>query len=292
MNEEKKFKETRLVIVLIAIIVILVFIVGVLLGERMNQKSLNNKEEIVDKNEKAKSDKDDRIDTEDNENQTDKNNKKNKTEKKVNEEDLVLEARGLIPTHMCGYPAMPLDKKDITIEQLADEIKGQMIISKYTNMDIDHPVHIKEEELTKYFVDLSFLDYLKKNKENQFELDPSILSYSNGEYIVETYATGCEGAYEGDTIEYIDYKLEGDILTLVYAYYYETYNYENQYTTYYKEKDGKVIFDKVTVDEINGENKPLYKGKELSFDQFNKYEFSFDISNNNLRLQKMSYKEV
>lgn len=289
IKQEKEFKQTRLVIVLVAIIVILVFVIGILLGSRINNKPQTNApDKIEEKTEKEEKKEEPALEKED----TSNKDAEEKPVKKVDEKKLVKEAQTLIPFHMCGYPAMPLNKKDITIDQLDKKVKAQMIIGKYTNMDIDNPVHIKEEELTKYFADLTFLDYLKKDSDNQYELSPSILTYSKGEYIIETYATGCEGAYEGDVIKYVDYKLEDDNLTLIYAYYWETYNYEGNYSTYYKGKDEKVIFDKVTADEKSEEYRPLYKGKELYYDDFNKYEFTFDISNDNLRLQKIAYKEV
>lgn len=282
-NNEKEFKQTRLMIVLVAIIIILVFVVGVLIGERRNNNlKPQESNKVVDKKDS----------TEKEEEPKKEDKKEEQSKKKIDEKAVVSEAKSLIPIEMCGHPMMPLNKKDVAVNQLDNEIKGEMIIGKYTNIDIDNPVHIKEEDIAKYFEDVSFLDYLKKDENNQYTLNPSTMTYSNGEYIIETYATGCEGAYEGDSIEYVDYTLEGNSLTLIYAYYWQTYNYEEEYTTYYKEKNGKVIYDKLTIDPNSKDYKLLYKGKEITYDQFNKYEFTFTISDNNLYFQKITYKEV
>ena len=284
MTNEKETKQSSLVVILVVIIITLVFIVGILIGSKMNNTKQEETNKIVDKKDKK--------DPKEPKEKKQEKEPEVKSSKTIDEEALVEEAKKLIPIGMCGYPAMPLEKKTLTVNQLSDEVKGAMIIYRINNIDIDNPVHIKEKDIKRYFSDISFLNYLKKSKDNQYSLAPGIMSYSNDEYIIETYATGCEGAHEGDTIKYLNYTLKDDILTLVYAYYWETYDYDNSYYSFYKEKKGKVIYDAATYSEKNGEVKYLYKGKEISYDAFDKYEFTFDISNDTLLFQKMTYKAV
>lgn len=54
------------------------------------------------------------------------------------------------------------------------------------------------------------------------------MSYKEGVYTLEAYATGCEGAGEGYRKKLIKATTSNNKLEITYAYYYMTYDYENE----------------------------------------------------------------
>ena len=289
-ESEKELKQTRLVIILLAFIILLVFIVGVLIGERRNKNTKTYEQtKVVDKKEEEP---DNTKKPEETDNTEKPEEKEEKTENKYDEKELVKKAKAIIPYELCGGTPIPLNKKDLALKDLTDNLKGQMVLNTVGAIMADEVTYINPDDYAKYFEDLSFLYKLKNNTDLQYSLGAKILSYKNNKYVVEGIATGCEGAYEGADIKYIDYEVKEHELKLIYAYYWITYDYEGEFSTYYKEKNGKVIYDKVTIDENSSDYRPIYKGKELSYEEFNKYEFIFDITNGNIRFEKMSYNEA
>ena len=165
-----------------------------------------------------------------------------------------------------------------------------MVVHSTGLMDPEKPMAINPEDYSRYFEDLSFLKKLEKDPDLQYTSLNTVLSYHNGKYMVEPYATGCIGAHEGYTLKFVSSSIKDDTLTLTYAYYWSEYNYEDEYEIMYKEENGKVVYDKIIADEY-GEHK-VSNGKDIDYDVFTQYNFIFDLSNDNLRLQKIEYKEA
>lgn len=274
MEEKRKNNSTEMF--LIIVIIALVFIIGILVGTRINDKG-----QVQSPNEKIESKKE-RTDSE-----KEKNNRPQA--KEYNKKELTEEAKGLIPYELCGAPEMPLKKREIKVEEFSDDLKGKMVISTIYNT-LGYPtdtVYIEPKDYTKYFDDISFLEKLEKDKDAYYTLGAIILSYKNGKYAAETYATGCEGVYNGDELVYISSNITNNTLILTYASFYSSYEFEEDYFSYYTSKNGKLVYDKVKYD--SDKQTYLSNGKEISYDEFDKYQFHFDLSNGNLRFVKMTY---
>ena len=315
---EKKKGKNKTAIILGVIIIILLFIVGILAGytyQKNNSSSNKTEEKIDNKDEKSKKDKEEKESEEKKEEKKEEPKKDDSRKEEPKKEEKPStpeepdysgkrivkhktglkpyeEAQSLIPFNLCGAPEVPLEKKSLTIRDLSSDLKGKMIISSYGPLGEDDIVYLTEEEMSKYFEDLSFLRKLRDSKDNQYSLTASMLSFKNGKYVIETYATGCEGVREGKSLEYVDYSINGNTLTLRYAYYWVSFSYDEKNDMYYyeyrKDKDGKVIYDKVNA----MADEPLYNGKKITYEQFDKYNFVFDISHNNIRLTNINYEAV
>ncbi len=298
MKEKEEVKDgSKSVIILLVIIIIgLIFAIGYLLGARQKDKTLledniPTKETSSNNNTNEEKTPVDEGKTEEKSEEKTEEKPEEKTEEqgtnKYDKEELTKEAKSLIPYELCGAPDMPLNKKTVTINELSDDLKGKMVISKLGFLKADETVTIVPDDYTKYFKDISFLTKLKNNKDAQYSLGATILLYKNGKYVAETYATGCEGAYEGEVLRFLSSSIENDTLKLSYANYWIAYDYENDYYTISKEKNGKATYDNVKYEY----EKDVYtvNGKEISYDVFAKYVMEFNLEDNNIRFEKMVY---
>ena len=298
IEEEKevvtKPKKNGLVPLLCFVIVILIFVIGILVGmnyvKDQQKKDADTKE--TDKKEKKDKEKEPYvepvIEPKPEVEPEPEPEKEPEKPKQLSEKELVEKARSFIPFEICNYPQSPLNKKTLTINEMSDDFKGAMVVHSTGHTDPEKDIYIKPEDYAKNFDDLSFLKKLEKDPELEYTSLNTHLFYKNGKYTIQSYATGCEGAHEGLTMYFVGSKIEGNKLTLTYIAYYSTYNYEGEYESMYKEeKDSKPVYEKVTVEEY-GDPK-MSDGKQIDYTKFDRYNFVFDISNGNLKLQKMVY---
>ena len=281
-GSNKNFSQTRLIVVLVSIIVILVFVIGIFIGARLGEKqppnnNTSNKE--VNKKEKSKP-------------------KGTKKEEKISVSD---DVSGGIPRLSCFGTSFPFDEKDIYLDDLSDNIKLDMLIeflknTEYEEIDKefkDNSVRklreFTEEDVKKWFEDTSFLKALK----NKLDIDlTDIILEDNKYYLVQTIG-GCEGAApEDEVFILINSKVEGTKLIRTYRYYSmilpkdtkEVTEGEYAYFTYdyYKDSNHKELIAK-----------GLYKEEQLEpyYDKMNTYDVYYDISNGNMRFEKMIFNE-
>lgn len=259
-------KNNNLIIVLGLIIAILMLIIGFLLGKLSDNE---NKKQTEQKDDSS-------------------NLKATEViELDINKDILVIEANSIIPNGLCGFEYFPFKEKDITINDLTDEDKLEMVYRRFVNYDPEVTVSIKEWEIQKYFEDLSFLEKVKNTK---VDFDAGSMTYKNDLYIINAYPTGCEGAGEGYRKKIIKATKSNDKLEITYAYYYMTYDYVNEkYQLYNKLNDQKPIYDNV---DLNENLEYVIEGKKLDYTKFNNYVLTFDIKDNNLRFEKMIYNKA
>ena len=256
-------KNNNLILILVIIIAILILAIGFLLGRLSNDE---NKKQSNQKEETSVS---------------------KVTELDINKDVLVIEANSIIPNGICGFEYFPFKEKDITINDLTDKDKLEMVYRRFVNYDPEVTVSIKEWEIKKYFEDLSFLEQVKNKK---VDFDAGSMTYKNDLFIINAYPTGCEGAGEGYRRKLIKATKSNDKLEITYAYYYMTYDYEREkYQLYNKSKESNPIYDSV---DLNEKLEFVIEGKELDYSKFNNYVLTFDIKDNNLRFEKMIYNKA
>ena len=289
-NNEKEFKQTRLIIVLIAIIIVLIFAIGLLVGQRLND--IPNKENP------------NRIVNED--------DNKDKTEEKKEEEpeedkyeniptnSSYLENVPGIPHYLCGGVMFNFNKKDVYLKDLSDNDKLNLLLTAYEseitvvgNPDYK-PLILDDEDIKKYFEDTSFLDDIKKNgldsgkANNSYQVaEPIFIEFKNNKLYVSEYATGCEGpGNDGYDVILVNAKKNSKELIMTYKVYYKknifdekTDNFTNE--IYINKNDSKPKYRDVAYDQF----------AELDYTDFDSYTMHFDITNNNIRFEKMIYNE-
>ena len=289
-NNEKEFKQTRLIIVLVAIIIVLIFAIGLLVGQRLND--IPNKENP------------NRIVNED--------DNKDKTEEKKEEEpeedkyetiptnSSYLDDVPGIPRYLCGGVMFNFNKKDVYLKDLSDNDKLNLLLTAYEseitvvgNPDYK-PLILDDEDIKKYFEDTSFLDDIKKNgldsgkANNSYQVaEPIFIEFKNNKLYVSEYATGCEGpGNDGYDVILVNAKKNSKELIKTYKVYYKknlfdekTDNFTNE--IYINKNDTKPKYRDVEYDEF----------AELDYTDFDSYTIHFDITNNNIRFEKMIYNE-
>ena len=197
------------------------------------------------------------------------------------------EAEALIPYTLCGEPLLDYSKKSIELKDLSDKDKIYMIINVYKKFAYVDPYDkellvMDENDLKRYFDDLSFLKRIRNNEEGSGNNDPYYLGYKDGKYYLYAYVTGCAGG-EGDS----GYKLikketkkNGNTLTIEY--------YSRYDDIYYNEDEGRFHWDVYT-----DETKKTALGKDIEdINEIDKsklivIKFTFDLSNNKVRFVSM-----
>ncbi len=211
---------------------------------------------------------------------------------------IVKDAAAFLPITDCHGYDIELTAKDRKLNDLSDKEK-LAITAAYLSKDLsfdnvpddeyDGEVHkeIKESDVKKLFEDTSFLDALKKEKDNSYSIGFNSIFIENGKYYVNLIASGCTASeYEDDHLSLVKAEREGDKLILTYGYaYFETKFDEkiNNFMEYYYKTKG----DKTPLVKKSNTKTPI---KDWS--KFNKYEFVFDISDDNLRIQEINFIEV
>lgn len=213
---------------------------------------------------------------------------------------LVEEARKLVPMKMCHGYDIKLEGKSRTLDDLSTNEKLAMTAFyfgsnlSFENIDPDKytgEVHeeLKVEDVEKIFEDTSFLESLKKK--GSYGVGPYSVLYQKGKYYYNLIATGCIAEeYKDDLLGFYKAVKEGNTLKVTYGYAYIDEHYdekEDDFVSYlYKAKGDKEPL--VKNPEINDETYLL----EVDWSKFNQYEFVYDISDGNLRLQEINYIEV
>ena len=164
---------------------------------------------------------------------------------------------------------------------------------------MDSTYSFKEEELYKYFEDISFMEAFKPAIDSCHNISglachsdakvketllPLYMKYENGTYTIEPYGTGCTGpSNDGYYLSFENSKSEKSNLVLRYLRYYLKTDYDDSTDTfiskYYKDESrSEVLFESK-----NGEQPKFDSNK------YDHYEFVYDISNNNVRLTNINY---
>lgn len=289
-NNEKEFKQTRLIIVLVAIIIVLIFAIGLLVGQRLNDiSSKENPNRIVN--------------DDDNKDKTEEKKEEEPEEDKY--ENIPTNSSYLddvpgIPRYLCGGVMFNFNKKDVYLKDLSDNDKLNLLLTAYEseitvvgNPDYK-PLILDDEDIKKYFEDTSFLDDIKKNgldsgkANNSYQIaEPIFIEFKNNKLYVSEYATGCEGpGNDGYDVILVNAKKNSKELIMTYKVYYKknifdekTDNFTNE--IYINKNDSKPKYRDVDYDEF----------AELDYTDFDSYTMHFDITNNNIRFEKMIYNE-
>ena len=291
-NNEKEFKQTRLIIVLVAIIIVLIFAIGLLVGQRLNDiPSKENPNRIVNED--------------DNKDKTEEKKEEEPEQKEDKYEDLPANSRYLenvpgIPRYLCGGVMFNFNKKDVYLKDLSDNDKLNLLLTAYEreitvvgNTDYK-PLILDDEDIKKYFEDTSFLDDIKKNgldsgkANNSYQVaEPIFIEFKNNKLYVSEYATGCEGpGNDGYDVILVNAKKNSKELIKTYKLYYKknifdekTDNFTNE--IYINKNGSKPKYRDVAYDQF----------AELDYTDFDSYTMHFDITNNNIRFEKMIYNE-
>lgn len=289
-NNEKEFKQTRLIIVLVAIIIVLIFAIGLLVGQRLNDiPSKENPNRIVNED--------------DNKDKTEEKKEEEPEEDKyetIPTNSSYLDDVPGIPRYLCGGVMFNFNKKDVYLKDLSDNDKLNLLLTAYEseitvvgNPDYK-PLILDDEDIKKYFEDTSFLDDIKKNgldsgkANNSYQIaEPIFIEFKNNKLYVSEYATGCEGpGNDGYDVILVNAKKNSKELIMTYKVYYKknifdekTDNFTNE--IYINKNDSKPKYRDVDYDEF----------AELDYTDFDSYTMHFDITNNNIRFEKMIYNE-
>ena len=152
---------------------------------------------------------------------------------------------------------------------------------------------IKKTTLEKYFSDLTFLDSFKSvdsGSTKNYSLDyPMHIEYKNDTLYISGYATGCELPEYTNYTKLLSAKKSDDKLVLTFHYSFlkiegDVEDFSNiKYSAYKKYTDKTPVLKGIVMDN-NGEF-------NLDYDKFDKYEYVFDIKDNNLRLLEINFVE-
>ena len=210
------------------------------------------------------------------------------------DDKLVKEAVLFDASTLCGSPINEYDQKSRTIDEISDKIKMEMIVSRYIDEiirtvesdDGDSTFDLKEEDLKRYFKDLSFLKKYE-GKNTSFDSYPSTMTYKNGVLSFKGYPTGCEGLGEGYHSQVISAKKNSKQLIFKVITYYLGAEYDEKedkyvYSTYKDHKSKTAIEEDVKFDESTFQY-------ILNNELYDQYEYVIDISEGNLQLEAINY---
>ena len=298
-NNEKEIKQNRIIIVLVVIIIALMFAIGILIGQRLNDVPNNENPNKIVNGKETEEKEDEKVE----EKAEEKEDSKEKIEDKY--EDLPANSRYLenvpgIPRYLCGGVMFQFNKKDVYLKDLTDNEKLNLLLTAYYSQitvigNPDYkPLILGDEDIKKYFEDTSFLDDIKKNGLNSGDAnnsytvaEPIFIEFKNNKLYVSEYATGCEGpGNDGYDVILVNAKKNSKELIMTYKVYYKknlfdekTDNFTNE--IYINKNDTKPKYRDVAYD----------KFAELDYTDFDSYTMHFDITNNNIRFEKMIYNE-
>jgi len=220
---------------------------------------------------------------------------------------LVTEAISLIPNNMCGGLALDLQNKDMTIDDLSNKEKLNMVISLHldklykTSADLSS-FTFKEEELDKYFSDLKFMDEFKPGIDTGTNGDgtpmhagtkyydgtiyPLYMTYKDGVYTMGGYGTGCTApGNDGYRLLLENAKKSDNSLVLNFARYYQKPEMDDSTASFYynvfNHKGDKEVVAKITDFEK--------EESQIDTKKLDHYEFVYNIKNDKLILEKINY---
>lgn len=300
-NGRKKYDEkktnNKLTIVLIVIIIALVFTLGYLIGTK--------KEVIKENNEKIEEKAIDKETKEESKRKDEEAEEKDKEQEKESKEEKIPEFEDGIPYYPCSGSYFPFEEKNITINDLDNSMKIGMLITflsskKYNAIDADFNTEgykriaeVTEDDAKKYFADTSFFNKISSIK--AVESGFYSIKKVNGKYYLILTIGGCEGPTsdrDGAYVNLVNTRREGKYVVKTYSYYTQIVNLDKDpieendntyfYSDYYKDSKHKILLAK---DIYKKEQFEQYKNK------LNTYDLYYDISNNNIRFEKMVYHE-
>lgn len=243
-------------------------------------------------------------------------NHENGNEQKINEKDsdlapkeeliklddnVVKDADSIIPRTICHGYAIKFDKKNRSVKDISAKEKLAMVIAyfgkdlSFDNVPDDEydgevSKEIKKSDIEKLFKDTSFLKALEKEKDQFYGTGLYGMYIENNKYYVNMVATGCLAEeYSDDYIQLIKAEKRDGKLVLTYSYSYLTTKYNEKkdeftYTLYRNKGDKTPVEKDVSVDE-DGEF-------VVDWSRFHEYEFWFDTSAGNMRLQEIRFRET
>ena len=281
-DERNDNKQSKIVIILVSIIIILVFIIGILLGTKINYKQTTNNNIVNKKSEKQRKHKKEEI----------KDNKK---------EDEIPEFDSGIPMGYCSGILFPFEEKDIYLKDLDDKTKINMLIAflsskeykpideGFDNDSFKRITEVTKEDAKKYFANVDFFDKIGKVEGTGASFYQIIKR--NNKYYLALELGGCEGPGKGgEDIALTKTKRDNQYVIKTYKYYYIEYNLDKDplsengseyyYFNLYKDKNHKELLAK-----------NLYNIEEIKsyYDKMNTYDIYYDISNGNIRFEKMIF---
>ena len=226
------------------------------------------------------------------------------------DDDLVLQSERIIPYYFCGGLALKLEEKDVTIDEISNNEKLNMVIAYKQNQIIKTAFDLstttfKEEELKKYFKDLSFMDEFKPAIDTATDGDgiaahvgaklvketiyPLHMEYKDGVYTVGGYGTGCAGpGNSGDTLIVDTAKKSNNELFVNYARYYREADFDDAagtfvYTVYAKKGASEVLLKSSDIEK--DENK-------IDTKKLDHFEFVYNIKDDLMQLERINYKKA
>ena len=185
-------------------------------------------------------------------------------------------------------------KESVKVEDISDEVKTEMAFGRYASdmykkiaeaydTETIEAVKIKEEDLKRYFKDISFLEKYKNGKDITPNSVAAVGKYKDGVFSFTAYPTGCEGYSNDYTTTLVSAKKNDKQLVLRYAYYFLKYDINKEESNSYKAKGDKEIVEKALVYDEE------LKGYKIDPSKYDNFEFVFDISEGNLQLEAINY---
>ena len=222
----------------------------------------------------------------------DNENKKEEKTVEVDENDSILslaEYFGLYDYCDASGFGYRLDKTNRSIEDFTDEEKLNLLLdifmSRTLNEEVDS-IEIDEDEVEKYFDDLSFLDNLKEK--GSYSRAGFSIEYKNGKYITQLNVFDCNDDFtETEELFFYEAEKNSNTLYITYAYAYATYELID---TFAVEDEYEIMVYK-----HKGDEEAVYAFSEtpekLDFSSFDKYQFVIDISNGNYKVKEIKFIE-
>ena len=277
MDEEKEVKEVKkkknYTGILLGIILILLILLGVCIFLLFQEK--NNKE-----NQKT-------ADTEEKEN-IKQNTEENQEESFISlslDDEMVVKANSLNPSNLCGQTALELEKRNRNVNEISSIEKIKMLSNCAGHEKTENgSMVIKEENIKKYFEDISFLERYTNGLPEGEHLAYGIwnnVRYENGQLVfIRSGGVGCEGPSQGSFLTLYSAKKNSKKLVLNYVTYYKEVNREDKQFFIYD------FYKDETKKEYLGEGQT---GDQIDINLFSGYQFVFDIADGNYQLEAINY---
>ncbi len=273
-DKVKEFKETRLIIVLVAIIIVLVFALGFVLGTKHNKILINP--DTTKEAKKEEKEKEEIV--------TDSKPEEDKILETIDDE-LAKKAYKIIPT---SYEiAIPFYRgRKINLTKIDDNLKLYWILNNTLPSSYEIPIcssdrlDISEEDIKKYslFEDNSFIEQLKNNKDDSNNETVYSYDYSNNKFSVGN--GNCDGRGTGpqdfEKFAYDSYKVEKNLLYVTVRFAYFEVDRENS-----DFENNKELYN--IKDSYEKSANTIYKGYEVS-------DFNFDLDDTNSVLYQFTFK--
>ena len=224
-----------------------------------------------------------------------KETKQEEKKEETKKEEFKYEDYSGLPYSLCGFPGITIEEKNVYLKDLTAEEKMNIVIAlvnKTASYDDDAEKYddkggvlvgtFTEEDAKEFFEDTSFIGS-KKNNEYDVMYPYNVYKVDDKLDIVE-YAGGCTGDGSGEYVIQKDKKIEDGKAIYTFVYYNLSVEYPDDSNdpkiSIYSDIAGK----KLVASDIDGFDK-------ISdyYDKLNTYEVYYDITDNNMRFEKMIF---